>query len=497
MTIVYTDYANGNDTTGDGSASNPWKTWSKAATGRAAGDEVREAKSPDPSALPGTLTFTDGSNTVATLLDLRSVLSVGDFIGLNIAGETWWRISGIIATEISLSFPYTGVGGTAVDGYKLNFVLLPYPGSALGSVQSFAPSGTATSHIKLSGGWDLSSETQTGVTVFKVDNATAAGQISTGAFIEYSKFIFVNFYRIYAGGRGCIFEDLQVAWTNSGMYPANVGVQILGSVIISQWATNAISTSTGMAGCTIACKCWGSNVMAMNLSYSQGKNRITSDCEVANIGNATAFALSNYITDLEFHNPTVRSAGRAWSIATNWVRRVVVYDMTTSDTASPPQIPTDPNSGCYDFDIDSPMLQVVKANGVLRDLTYWINGTTEPDTDNARNGTGKCIKYSTTPSGASVLAAEIPIGIAPVASGASKTFSVYLKSALGAGPTVSVGLFFRGQLLGSWSTPTLTAEYAQVSIGSGTMTEDAVIEMRIKVVGSGTGYLYIDDFAAA
>ena len=54
MTIVYCSWATGNDISGDGSAGNPYQTITKASTTRAAGDEVRVAKSPDPTALTGT-----------------------------------------------------------------------------------------------------------------------------------------------------------------------------------------------------------------------------------------------------------------------------------------------------------------------------------------------------------------------------------------------------------------------------------------------------------
>jgi len=45
MTIVYWDFLNGNDTTGNGSAGNPYKTIYKASTGLSGDDEVRCAKS--------------------------------------------------------------------------------------------------------------------------------------------------------------------------------------------------------------------------------------------------------------------------------------------------------------------------------------------------------------------------------------------------------------------------------------------------------------------
>ena len=63
MTIYYVDLENGDDTTGDGSAGNPYKTTSKGTTGLTGGDECRVAKSSDPESV-GNATWTNGSSLV-------------------------------------------------------------------------------------------------------------------------------------------------------------------------------------------------------------------------------------------------------------------------------------------------------------------------------------------------------------------------------------------------------------------------------------------------
>ena len=50
MTIKYCSWATGNDDTGNGSAGSPYKTITKASTSLTGGDEVRVAKSPEPTA---------------------------------------------------------------------------------------------------------------------------------------------------------------------------------------------------------------------------------------------------------------------------------------------------------------------------------------------------------------------------------------------------------------------------------------------------------------
>lgn len=81
MAIYYCSWATGGDTTGGGTAVLPWKTITKATTDRLPGDEIRVAKSPNPTALTGTTGFTQNSTAVTgvgTLFTTEPV--IGDFI---------------------------------------------------------------------------------------------------------------------------------------------------------------------------------------------------------------------------------------------------------------------------------------------------------------------------------------------------------------------------------------------------------------------------------
>ena len=73
MAIKYCSWLTGNDTTGDGTNTNPYKTIDKASTGLVGDNEVRVAKSPDPVQVAGTLDFLYGSCAVATSQDLTSI----------------------------------------------------------------------------------------------------------------------------------------------------------------------------------------------------------------------------------------------------------------------------------------------------------------------------------------------------------------------------------------------------------------------------------------
>ena len=113
MTVNYADWGSGNDTTGNGSAGNPYKTIDKASTGLSGGDEVRCAKTTDPSTLSGTLTWTDNSPTVSTSVSLVGTVAAGDIIGkptaaLDSADETWWVVSSVAAGAITLTSNFYG-----------------------------------------------------------------------------------------------------------------------------------------------------------------------------------------------------------------------------------------------------------------------------------------------------------------------------------------------------------------------------------------------------
>ena len=127
----------------------PFKTITGASTGLTGDDEVRCAKSPAPSAMSGTMTFTDGSTSVATSADLTGSLAAKDFVGLNTAGETWWEISSINSTTITLTSTYVGTGGTGT-GYKLGVTDTGAAAASSTVIQALSASGSSGHLLKVS-----------------------------------------------------------------------------------------------------------------------------------------------------------------------------------------------------------------------------------------------------------------------------------------------------------------------------------------------------------
>jgi len=202
MAIVYMDYSFGSDDTGDGSWSSPYKTLGKATTGLAGGDEVRVAKHGQDQ-LSGTLTFTNQSLTVNTSSDLRTELQQYDLIRHPADNEAWWQVSSVTVNTIVLTYKYYGTDGSGKTGFKMR----PTTVSPSQTIKSRGES--ASNRLKISGGWDLSTQTKTGLTAWRgssilyndFDNGT-----SYNAFIELSDFYSekIDFY----DGHGCYIHNV-------------------------------------------------------------------------------------------------------------------------------------------------------------------------------------------------------------------------------------------------------------------------------------------------
>ncbi len=213
MTIVYCDWATGNDTTGNGSAGKPYKSITKASTGLTGGDEVRVAKSPEPTALTGTLGFTNNSTAVTgNGTAFTTELAIGDFI---LGGDgNWWEVVTITSdTAATLYKKYSGTTQSDVASQKLGVTDTGAASSPTTQVQVVSSSGTSSANLKISGGWDLSSEEQNGQTYFRQIHSTFANRYGYGLYtngkanLEFSR---LHFLRYYIGFWGYIGNTLLV-----------------------------------------------------------------------------------------------------------------------------------------------------------------------------------------------------------------------------------------------------------------------------------------------
>ena len=168
MAIVYCSWATGDDTNGTGTAANPYKTITKASTSRTAGDEVRVAKSPDPTALTGTTAWTLNSTTVTGTGTLfKTELAIGDFISA--PDGNWYEVITLTSdTSATLYKKYPSASASGHASQKLGVTDTGPAAASTTQVQVVSSSGNSSNFLYISGGWDLSTQTQT-------DNTTHSG----------------------------------------------------------------------------------------------------------------------------------------------------------------------------------------------------------------------------------------------------------------------------------------------------------------------------------
>jgi hypothetical protein len=186
MAIYYIS-PTGNDSTGNGSAGNPWKTYAHAQNNSASQDEIRIEKQTVTVAGSPNLTWTANSQIVTTSSSLVGTITVGMLIGKPSASgngnfETLYRVNGINASQITLHQPYYGTTET-ISGYK-----------TMATTSEIGNTGNQV-HInvidrRVSGGWNLSTETRDGEScLYQPNNGTSSVPlILTDGTVEYLNF---------------------------------------------------------------------------------------------------------------------------------------------------------------------------------------------------------------------------------------------------------------------------------------------------------------------
>ena len=202
MAIVYCSWATGDDTTGTGTAANPYKTITKASTSRAAGDEVRVAKSPDPTALTGTTAWTlNGTTVTGTGTLFTTELAIGDFISA--PDGNWYEVITLTSnTSATLYKKYPSATASGHSSQKLGVTDTGAAASTTTSVQVVNSSGNSSAFLYISGGWDLSTETQTGQTWFRQMHGTFNNRNGYGLYVtgkSYTNLDKLNFLRYNYG----------------------------------------------------------------------------------------------------------------------------------------------------------------------------------------------------------------------------------------------------------------------------------------------------------
>jgi parallel beta-helix repeat protein len=496
MTIVYWDFLNGDDTTGDGSAGNPYKTLSKATSGLTGGDEVRCAKSPDPATLSGTLTFTDGSASVATSEDLTAVLGAMDFVSLNTAGETWWEIASINSTTITLVVAYRGTGGTG-NGYKRGITgsiagVTVADGSSTTAVHTISASGTSGATLKLSFGWNLSgTPAQDGETFFFQSNATKGGraiyasskndiEIDGARFglLRYNTGIYVSSSSNWTitsctcnGNTYGIYVSSSINWTlTSCTCNGNSSIGIYGTSSSSNWTLTSCTcngnSSTGISGTSsssnwtlTSCTCNGNSGTGISGTSSSNWTITSPTCNGNAYGIYLAGGCSNIVAYGYAHDESIWSAaGKIYNWAGNGQKIVSIHES--------------------------------ESGGAAKNRVYFYGGYTQNNAAEARSG--ECLQFN--PKSATYWIEQS--FFVPAAASTARTVSIYLKDDSSFNGNVYLELWFNGVRIAGPTEKTMDTSYAQFDItgAADDIPVAGVLELKVLVYGT-AGCVYADDIS--
>jgi len=544
MVIQYCDWDTGNDTTGDGSAGNPYKTIQKASNGLAGGDEVRVGKSTAHTALSGTLAWVDGSNLVNTSVDLTLSLSPGDFVGKDTAGETWWEVISLTAATLTLHKAYSGVTAT-VASKKLGITSTGEAPSYNTQVQYVDSSGTsAVSKLEISGGWDLGTETKNGETWFRQMHSTFSTRNGYGLYISGKSYLNiedVNFLRYYRdmyfynvdysdftgitaiGSRyenfylglldNCTFTNINPSASNG-----RDGFYIYSSNNIS--INNIVCRSNSAEGIELAGSCSLITITNVNCRRNGGRGLYMYDsylCDFSQVScNYNSYGIyideliNSYFDDItcDDNSNDGLTIGSEGAVAFN----NTFYDVSCNNNGSYGIYYTSPGvniinnysgsgNASGDTYIDDamrhgefPILKCQHFNSDKADKAFCEDGILEHITGaEARGGSGDALRFD--PSSATYYIAQS--FYYPADSGVGKTLKIYMKDDVSFNGDVQAAIYFLGKRITGWTAWAMTTNYIEQSIAAGAIdiTEDGVLELRIRVRGT-AGYVYADDLSA-
>jgi hypothetical protein len=462
MTVVYCDFELGDDSEGDGSAEAPFKTIDVASDGLGGGDEVRCAKSADPEALSGTLTWTNGSTTVNTSADLTSELAAKDFIrksSLNAADyDIWWEIASLTSSAITLVQTFRGHTETCASK-KLGTTDTGTAGTDE-DVQLVAGEGeNRSSQLKISGGWDLSTEEQTGETWFRQTGTSRLGNgLGSGDFgyVELEKCHFLRYANcLYLNdGIGWLLDHVQLLGAGTKALQCNAAYDLVGSYLTSNGTVWLGFESLPMLE--------ADNIVIVNgVLHSFG---LLVDATIRN-------------SSLYLYAGSISHGIAGYSITLQAYAPCKIYD-SVAMTPSVQNCPPGRSVACKNI------------GGSSAEKAFQYYGYAQKDSANARSGSCICV----TPEDA-----EIPFDLVlklAAAASTQKMVSVYMKKSGLFNGTVKAALVFKGEFLADWATWTMTTSYQQFSLTAqaADIDESGVLELWIRVTGN-AGSVYIDDLS--
>ena len=188
MAIICTNNLLGNDTTGNGSPSTPYKTINKAISVAVDNDFIKVAGG-EFVQVAGTITITDGRNsTLNTSVDMRGSISQYDVIAIDTSAVDGWdkektlyTVESIGATQIFVTNQPTQLKVGTYNIWRLN----AYHYSSASSTSQETITSIPANNLTISGGWSSDFTTQIGWTCARTTTAT----VPFGSFLTLTNLI--------------------------------------------------------------------------------------------------------------------------------------------------------------------------------------------------------------------------------------------------------------------------------------------------------------------
>lgn len=211
MANIHTNFLTGNDTTGNGSTTLPYKTISKALTVAVNGDEIRVAGGEFQPVAGATVTVGVRSTQITTSTDLTGQFALGDSIFLDTSADDGFPmaangnvVTAITATTITCANQFSMKAGTYTP-YKLS--VYHYAGVS----QTYETITTVpATDLNITGGWNSDFSAQIGWTGIK-NTAASIGGLFINTWnslikpnIVFDKLLFSNLNTAFGGSSGAI-----------------------------------------------------------------------------------------------------------------------------------------------------------------------------------------------------------------------------------------------------------------------------------------------------
>jgi len=290
MANIHTNFLTGNDSTGNGSTTLPYKTVTKALSVAINGDVIKVAGSDFTTASATPVTVNARATTITTSVDLTGQFAPGDSIFFDTAADDGFPMAANGFVIVSITSSLITLGSNAQlhikPGSYIPYKLSTYHYSAAsGNFELFNLGTPTATDVTIEGGWDATYTTQVGWTGVKTAASSGVANFIINAWnfirpnIVWNNFLFSNINNAFGASTAAAIGINKVAFcicstpfgtNNFGVHaPSSIGFSTIYSVgarITESWNGGANRPVTWN------CKQWvtGSSGTVTNRSLKVG-----------------------------------------------------------------------------------------------------------------------------------------------------------------------------------------------------------------------------------